>query len=126
MCNGTVTSAIGIARVLIAAGVFMLIQMAIGIDVCCYRACNINKQKPLFPTRASPLSTLHPTHRPGRPPRVEGRRSQGLRGGGIQRAHHTRAHGARGGGARRRCARARACRRRAPRARARCARRARA
>lgn len=84
MCNGTVTSAIGIARVLIAAGVFMLIQMAIGIDVCCYRACNINKQKPLFPTRASPLSTLHPTHRPGRPPRVEGRRSQGLRGGGIQ------------------------------------------
>ena len=36
LCNGTVTSAIGIARVLIAAGVFMLLQMAVGIDLCCY------------------------------------------------------------------------------------------
>ena len=36
LCNGTVTSAIGISRVLIAAGVFMLLQMAIGIDLCCY------------------------------------------------------------------------------------------
>lgn len=35
LCNGTVTSSIGIARVLIAAGVFMLLQLAIGIDLCC-------------------------------------------------------------------------------------------
>ena len=36
LCNGTVTSAAGIAQCLIAAGVFMLLQMAIGIDICCY------------------------------------------------------------------------------------------
>lgn len=36
LCNGTVTSAIGISRVLVAAGVFMLIQLALSIDHCCY------------------------------------------------------------------------------------------
>ena len=36
LCNGTITSALGIAQVLIAAGVFMLLQMAVGIDLCCY------------------------------------------------------------------------------------------
>ena len=29
-------SAIGIARILIAAGVLLLIQLGIGVDVCCY------------------------------------------------------------------------------------------
>ena len=33
LCNGTIASAIGIARILIAAGVLLLIQLAIGIDV---------------------------------------------------------------------------------------------
>ena len=34
LCNGTITSALGIARVLIAAGVFMLLQMAVRFFYC--------------------------------------------------------------------------------------------
>lgn len=36
LCNGTVVSAAGIARILIAAGVLLLIQLGIGVDLCCY------------------------------------------------------------------------------------------
>ena len=38
LCNGTVQSAAGIARILIAAGVLLLLQLGIGVDLCCYRA----------------------------------------------------------------------------------------
>ena len=37
LCNGTVASAAGIARILIAASVLLLIQLGIGIDLCCYQ-----------------------------------------------------------------------------------------
>ena len=36
LCNGTVSAAAGIAQCLVAAAVLMLLQMAIGIDICCY------------------------------------------------------------------------------------------
>lgn len=36
ICGGAITSAIGIARILIAAGVLLFVQLAIGVDVCCY------------------------------------------------------------------------------------------
>jgi len=36
LCNGTVSSIVGLARVLVAASVFLLLQMAIGIDICAW------------------------------------------------------------------------------------------
>ena len=36
LCNGTVSAAAGIAQCLVAAAALMLLQMAIGIDICCY------------------------------------------------------------------------------------------
>jgi hypothetical protein len=36
LCNGTVTAAAGMAQMLIAAAVLMLVQMLIGVDLCCF------------------------------------------------------------------------------------------
>lgn len=36
LCTNAITSAIGIARILIAAGVLLWIQLAIGVEVCCH------------------------------------------------------------------------------------------
>ena len=36
MCTNFITSAIGISRILIAAGVLLFVQLAIGVEICCH------------------------------------------------------------------------------------------